>query len=227
MLTFHLAGINNQNFLMRDEETGSFWQQITGAAISGPLAGKQLALVHSDELTFTLWKQEEPTGTVLADVQQFAPEYAPTDWAVKMRSMRTVIQNEEQGMQARDLVLGVSLGSDAGAASRAYLLEDLQHAVLVNDRVGGERVVLVTGSDRESVRVFRSGATDFYRLPDAAASDSEALMMDAATGSKWNFKGCAVAGPAKGQCLTPVDAIQDYWFDWRQYHAHTTIWRGR
>ena len=31
-LTFHLAGINNQNFVMRDEETGTYWQQISGAA---------------------------------------------------------------------------------------------------------------------------------------------------------------------------------------------------
>jgi len=50
-LTFRLAGINNQNFLMRDEETGTYWQQISGAAISGPLKGRQLTLVHSDELT--------------------------------------------------------------------------------------------------------------------------------------------------------------------------------
>jgi len=64
-LRFHLAGINDQNFLMRDEETGSFWQQITGAAVSGPLAGRHLTLVASDELTFATWKAEEPQGTVL------------------------------------------------------------------------------------------------------------------------------------------------------------------
>jgi len=34
-LRFHLAGINNQNFLMRDEQTGTYWQQITGLAVSG------------------------------------------------------------------------------------------------------------------------------------------------------------------------------------------------
>jgi hypothetical protein len=55
-----LAGINNQNFLMRDEETGTFWQQISGRAISGPLNGSQLEPVHSDELTFALWRSEAP-----------------------------------------------------------------------------------------------------------------------------------------------------------------------
>ena len=36
VLTFRLAGINNQNFIMRDEQTGSYWQQVSGKAISGP-----------------------------------------------------------------------------------------------------------------------------------------------------------------------------------------------
>ena len=51
-LTFHLAGINNQNFLMRDEETGTYWQQISGAGRSRVRSrDSQLTLVHSDELT--------------------------------------------------------------------------------------------------------------------------------------------------------------------------------
>ena len=59
-LTFHLAGINNQNFIMRDEETGTYWQQISGLAVSGPLKGRQLTLVHSDELTFAARLYEAP-----------------------------------------------------------------------------------------------------------------------------------------------------------------------
>ncbi len=77
-LTFHLAGINNQNFLMRDEETGTYWQQISGAAVSGPLKGRQLTLVLSDELTFATWKSEQPQGTVLDDVPEFISDYAGT-----------------------------------------------------------------------------------------------------------------------------------------------------
>jgi Protein of unknown function (DUF3179) len=53
-LHFHLAGINNQNFIMRDEETGSWWQQVTGEAIQGPLKGQRLRPVFHDELTFAL-----------------------------------------------------------------------------------------------------------------------------------------------------------------------------
>ena len=43
-LTFRLAGINNQNFVMRDEQTGTWWQQVSGLAIQGPLKGRRLTL---------------------------------------------------------------------------------------------------------------------------------------------------------------------------------------
>ncbi len=64
-LTFRLAGINNQNFIMRDEETGSWWQQITGECILGPLKGRRLKQFDHDELTFAQWKREHPGGRVL------------------------------------------------------------------------------------------------------------------------------------------------------------------
>ena len=91
-LTFHLAGINNQNFLMRDEETGTYWQQISGRAISGPLAGRQLTLVPSDELTLATWRAEEPEGTVLNEVPKYASKYAAKNWDVAMKSRPTVVR---------------------------------------------------------------------------------------------------------------------------------------
>jgi hypothetical protein len=222
-LTFHLAGINNQNFLMRDEETGSYWQQISGRAIAGPLQGSQLTLVPSDELTFGAWKAEEPQGAVLNDVAKYASEYARKDWDVRMKRVPTVIDFPEHGLKARDLMLGVR----AFGASRAFPYDRVLQEKLVQDRVGAEPVLLVVGPDGQSVRAFRAripglaGTPGFYRLSPAKP---DALLMDDATGSEWNFQGCAVAGKAKGSCLERLDAIKDYWFDWRNYNAATTVY---
>ena len=60
VLTFRIGGINNQNMLMRDEETGTFWQQSSGKALAGPLAGRALRAARSDELSFGVWKREAP-----------------------------------------------------------------------------------------------------------------------------------------------------------------------
>ena len=91
VLTFHLAGINDQNFLMRDDQTGSYWQQITGAAVSGPLKGRHLTLVSSDELSFGLWSAEEPNGAVLQDVGKYAHDYEKKDWEVRIKKEPTVL----------------------------------------------------------------------------------------------------------------------------------------
>src|SRR5579862_5029702 len=101
---------------MRDEETGSYWQQISGAAISGPLKGSQLTLVHSDELTLATWKSEQPEGTVLDDVREFTGEYAKRDWDVRMKRAPTVLNFPEHALAARDLMLGIQ----AFGASRAF-----------------------------------------------------------------------------------------------------------
>ena len=222
-LTFHLAGINNQNFLMRDDQTGTYWQQISGKAVSGPLKGSQLTLVHSDELNFATWQSEEPQGTVLQDAVAYRSGYAPKNWDVRMQRAPTVIDFREHGLKARDLMLGIQ----AFGASRAFLYDQVIQEKLVKDRVGAEPVLLVVGEDGQSVRVFRDripgipGAPDFYRMPPGKPG---ALLMDAATGSEWNFRGCATSGKAKGVCLEPVDVIKDYWFDWRNYNPSTTIY---
>jgi Protein of unknown function (DUF3179) len=226
-LTFHLAGINNQNFLMRDEETGSYWQQISGLAISGPLKGRQLTLVLSDELTFAAWKAEEPGGTVLKEVAKYAPEYETKDWDVHMARQRTVIQFPEHGMQARDLVLGIQ---DSGA-SRAFLYDRVINEKLVKDFVGDQAVLVVVGPDGQSVRAFRDripgmdSVPDFYRM--TVNKPGAVLMMDAATGSEWNFQGCAISGKAKATCLERIPMLKDYWFDWRNYHPKTAIWGNK
>jgi len=222
-LTFHLAGINNQNFLMRDEETGTYWQQITGRAISGPLAGRTLTLVPSDELSFKLWKSEAPAGTVVKDIAAYTKDYSPENWDVEMAKTPVVLNFREHGMENRDIVVGVQ----AFGASRAFRYDSLLREKLVMDHVGLEPIVAVVGPDGVSIRMFRSHisgidpATEFYRV-----DGQPALFMDAATGSGWNFQGCAISGKLQGTCLDRVESIKDYWFDWRNYHPDTTVFAG-
>lgn len=219
-LTFHLAGINNQNFLMRDEETGTFWQQISGAAVSGPLKGRNLVLVSSDELTFELWKSEQPGGTLVKDVAEFTPEYAKKDWDVRMQKAPTVLSYAQPGLTPRTLILGIR----AFGAARAFPYDLVLEQKLVTDRLGGKQILIVVGPDGQSVRAFRANLpgsaieSDFYRM-----QDNGALMMDSVSGSRWNFQGCAIDGNAKGTCLDRLDIIKDYWFDWRHYNSGTSV----
>ena len=239
VLTFHLAAINNQNFLMRDVETGSYWQQITGQAVSGPLRGRRLTLIHSDELSYALWSAEEPGGTVLKSVAKYSKDYEKKDWEKRILKYRTVLSfaDPARGLEPRTIMLGVR----AFGASRAFRYDEVIKEKLVLDYLGHEPILLIVGPDGESVRVFHrripgfDGTPEFFRtVPETPPKPADAvtirqaaaapIMMDHLTESDWDFHGCAVSGKAQGTCLEPLDALKDYWFDWRNYNPNTTVY---
>jgi hypothetical protein len=221
-LRFHLAGINNQNFIMRDEETGSWWQQVSGKCILGPLKGSRLRQIVHDELSFGLWKSERPNGRVLRPDEQLAKadEYAPADWEARMTKVPVVTQADDQRLEPRTLVAGVSLGGKA----RAYPFDALLKQSPVIDTVGGIPIVVVVGDDRKSVRVFER-AVDGRKLEFFARAGSTPLrLVDAETGSEWNFEGTAISGQWAGKQLQKVAVLYDYWFDWKLYNPSTDIY---
>ena len=150
-LHFYLAGINNQNFLMRDKETGTWWQQITGKAIYGPLQGAALELVLSDELTFGEWRTESPSGEVLAPVAEYAKEY-DSNWEPDVAKLPVVISFPNTELKSRDVVIGLTIDG----AARAYPWETFAKQSPVVDRVNGTPLLLVLGPDGKSFRVFLS-----------------------------------------------------------------------
>jgi hypothetical protein len=259
-LHFYLAGINNQNFLMRDKETGTWWQQITGKAIYGPLKGAALELVLSDELTFGEWKAEVSEGKVLAEVPKYTKEY-DSNWEPEVAKLPVVISFPGTELKSRDVVVGLQIGG----ASRAYPWDTLIKQSPVMDHAGGTPLLVAVGPDGKSFRVFVSRVdgkdTEFFLkgevagetpavpkadistqasvatatgvkpgpAPTAASATAAAtktwVLLDTTTASEWNFQGCAISGAAQGKCLDRVPALKDYWFDWRNYHPDTSIYR--
>ena len=222
-LHFRLAGINNGNALLRDEETSSIWQQSTGEAIFGPLKGRQLAVIQSDELTFALWRKEQPQGQVLKPDAQYQAEYDPKDWESHVAKTRTVVETTRSGIGPHQLMIGVTVDGQ----SKAYPIEAILAAKLIQDRIESSPVVIVVGPDGASIRAFenKSIGVDGARLTFAAGV-GEAIMTDAQTGSVWNFQGCAVEGKLAGQCLKEIDAHKDYWFDWMNHHPESRVFKS-
>lgn len=239
---------------MRDKETGTWWQQITGKAVYGPLRGASLDLVPYDELSFGEWKSEVSNGKVLAPLPKYVKEY-DSKWEPQVAKLPVVISFPGTELKSRDVIVGLELEG----ASRAYPWTALVKQSPVLDHVGGKSILVAIGPDGQSFRVFVSqidgkDAEFFLKGEEGATSDGTAgtspagagtsrpgtveaaqkpaasdpkpwLLLDTATASEWNFQGCAVSGPAQGKCLQRVPALKDYWFDWRNYHPETTIYK--
>ncbi len=208
---------------MRDDETGSWWQQVTGEAIYGPLKGQRLRPVVHDELTFALWKRETPSGRVLRpdNAVLAAGKYAPADWEARMQNVKvTTSRLVDTALSARTLVVGVKVNG----AARAYPLEALQKQSPVLDDLGGVPIMLVMAEDGKSVRAFERVVNgrklEFFARPQSA----ELRLVDAETGSEWNFSGKAIRGTLSGQQLRKLAVLNDYWFDWQTYNPTSTIY---
>jgi hypothetical protein len=216
---FHLTGINNQNFLMADEETGSWWQQVTGEALFGPRKGRRLDLVFHDEISFADWKREHPGGRVLRPDDKAPWQRVSKNWeegTAKLPVVTPALPGDR--LKPREIVLGIRLGD----AARAYPLETLRRQSPVLDDVGGVPVLLLVGEDGRSVRAFRrrleGRSLTFFARPGTAR------LIDGETGSEWSFAGEAVTGPLAGKRLEKIYVLKDYWFDWRTYNPSTTIY---
>jgi Protein of unknown function (DUF3179) len=221
VLTFRLYGINNQNMVMRDDQTGSWWQQATGEAIQGPLRGRRLEPFMHDEISFAVFKRERPWGRVLRPSPEFEKEYARANWERRMKKAPTVTPMRAGDPWApRMHVLGVEIGGRA----RAYSFPSIRKGGPVNDVVGGVAIVVVVGEDHKSVRVFERTVGD-RRLEFVAREGVRPIVLaDLQTGSEWDFSGKATAGQLAGTSLRKVLASKEYWFDWKLHRPGTSTY---
>jgi len=211
---------------MRDEETGTWWQQVSGKAIHGPLEGHQLKSVFHDEVSFAIWKNEQPNGRVLKPDEKIAAQkqYEPVDWETRYEKLRVVEGTDvDKRLTPRTLVMGIELNGKAAA----YPLPALQKQSPIIDMVGTVPIVVALREDNRSVLAFER-TVDGRRLEFFQKKDDknpEFQLIDAETGSTWNFEGKATSGPLAGRQLKRVFVLEDYWFDWRIYHPDTTVYQ--
>jgi hypothetical protein len=146
---------------------------------------------------------------------------------MKVGRMRVVEGTDvDKRLAPRTLVIGLDISGKA----KAYPLATLQKQSPVIDTVGGVPLMVVLGGDNRSVRAFErtleGRMLEFFQKTEEnrAVVCPEPQLIDAETGSTWNFEGKAVAGPLAGRQLKKLFVLEDYWFDWRIYHPDTSLY---
>ena len=201
---------------MRDEQTGSWWQQISGEAIQGKMKGAKLENVPMDEISFAVFKRENPNGRVLRPEDE---KLESAEWETEVAKMPVRISTEQdKTLDARTLIVGVTINGKP----KAYLFSAIEKQAPILDLVGGKNIVIFLAEDKKSVRVFErdldSKTMEFFVNPETNE------IVDAETGSVWDFSGKAVSGELTGKQLIKINPIKDYWFDWKTYHPETQLY---
>jgi hypothetical protein len=237
VLDFGTTGrLRYSNLIMYDRQTESWWQQASGAAIAGELAGAQLSFLPTAIIAWEEFVGAYPQGQVLSRETGFNRDYGRNPYQgyddVSQPPFLYDGPATPGALPATARVLAVDMGGEAVA----YPYEVLAAAGAVNDTVGGQPLVVlwqpgtVSALDAVSVAGGRDvgAAAAYSRIVDGRmltfARDGERLL-DAETGSAWDVLGRAVHGPLAGAQLQPIVAVNHFWFSWAAFRPKTRIYQ--
>jgi hypothetical protein len=223
---FGVSGLLWRNDLvMYDEATESLWSQILATAIRGEETGTTLTLVPSTLTTWGEWRESHPGTVVLRPppeshtvVGRVDRDYSRNPYGGYESSRRIGIGGssfDDDRLHPKAQVVGVTHEGTA----RAYPLDAVQRAGVVNDEVNGLPVVVaaVDSTLVAYVRVVDGETLDFV------ADGPKHLR---AGGSRWRITtGTAVDGPREGTELEHAnDVSPQFWFAWLDFHPETSVY---
>ena len=234
---FGVSGnLRKSDLIMYDRLTQTWWQQLTGEAIVGELAGKRLTFLPASIISFGDFKAANPQGQVLSRDTGYARNYdrLPYGGYDQVDNPPFLFMGDLDGrLLPKERVAALTIG-DVDAAFPFTLLETER---VVNYTVGGLDVVVLFKPG--TLSVFNSlliggpkavGATGVFEtnldgrpLTFSRQGDS---FVDNETGSVWNILGQATQGPLTGEALTPIIHGNHFWFTWGAFKPDTLIYQG-
>jgi hypothetical protein len=236
VLDFGTTGrLRYSDLIMYDRQTETWWQQATGEAIVGESTGMQLEFYPAAIISWQDFKTSYPQGKVLSRETGYLRDYGHNPYVGydDVNNPPFLYQGPATPNQLPPVarVLTIDLNREAVA----YPYETLEKVGAVNDTVGDEAVVIFwqagTVSPLDSATTGSGHdvgtAAAFSRQLNGQTlsfSFTEGKLIDDQTNSEWNVLGQAIAGELKGKQLTPVIAINHFWFSWAAFKPQTRIY---
>jgi len=210
--TFRLVGMDHFNAMFEDSKTGTWWRQVNGEAIIGPLKGKQLAEIPTEQMTLASWISKYPETKILQEDSVFKEEY---DNLVNFDEGKTkdgLPKRDSVSWRDKSWVVGIQIGMEP----RAYDWIELLQQKVINDKVGSTSLIVALEQDSATFHV--------WQRPDSlifSVSESDTLVDDK-TSSKWDWNGKCVEGKLVGKSLENIQSYQEYWHSWKTFRPQTT-----
>ena len=237
VLDFGTSGnLRNSDLVMWDRQTESWWQQLTGEAIVGVMAGTRLKLLPAPIISWQDFKTHQSEGLVLSKDTGFGRRYGENPYVGydRVDNPPFLFDGDLDGrLQPMERVAAISVdGVDA-----AFPFSTLAQEGAVNYQVNGVDVAVFfkpgTASALDGVSIAFSrdigSAAVFNAVLDGQRltfSADESGFTDAETGSTWSILGEAIEGPLFGKRLTKIVHSDHFWFAWAAFKPDTLIYQG-
>jgi len=132
----------NSDLVMYDSLTDTYWTQIEGKAIVGPLTGEKLEPVDIDTVVWREWKAEHPDSKVLSKDTGFNRQYGVDPYGnyYETSYLFFPVENEdvEQKIHPKTIIFGI----EVNGKFKAYKEEDLIKLGKIEDKINGTTVIM-------------------------------------------------------------------------------------
>lgn len=213
--SFRLVGARHYNAIIEDQTTKTWWYQATGIAAAGKLKGKRLKELPYEQVTLESWLSRYPASMILQPDQNYADGYKELKNYDRLQAVdRDSTLVDKDALVRKSWVLGIKIQNKA----KAYSWRKLAKVHLLNDEFNHTSLLLAIEKDSLSYHVWDrniGGKKLHFEL------SNNNLLSDIETFSTWNWEGLCIAGLNKGKRLKRVQAYQEYWHSWKNFHPET------
>lgn len=207
---FRLVGMDHFNAMFEDETTKSWWRQATGEAITGPLKGKRLPEVQSNQCTLGKFFSLHPFGKVMEAEDVSIDSYDTLGRFEQGKSRSALTRTDSLSWRDKSWVIGIVVND----LSKAYDWNELEHSKIIHDKVGSTPVAIALSSDNRSFIAFeRSEDEQFIIRNDSLISPARTM----------DFAG----RDENGNSAEIIKSYQEFWHSWQQFHPDTEVYRAR
>lgn len=144
----------NSNLVMYDRKTNTYWSQIDGKAIVGPLTGSELIEISIDTVVWRDWKGGHPDAEVLSQETGFGRSYGRDPYGSYYEDSYLFfpVEGQDDRVHPKTVIFGIEVNGVHKACRENSLLEnalieDVVNGVNVKVERSGDGVVVVTNLD--------------------------------------------------------------------------------
>jgi len=215
VLDFGTTGrLRKSDMLMYDRQTESWWQQFTGQALVGELAGSELRQLPSRITAYAELRKLAPGARILSRDTGYTRPYGQNPYR-GYDHIGNIPFLFDDPADPRLPAMARVLSLHNKGIRRLYPLDEIARQGMIQDRLGSEAIIVVTTTrmrsalDRQQISASRliPAVAAWYRRVDGRELDFElqqGQLRDRQTGSLWDALGHAISGPLRGQQLHPV-----------------------
>ena len=238
VLDFGTTGrLRHSDLVMYDRQTESWWQQATGEAIVGTLAGSRLDAYPAQTTSWRSFRDSHPQGKVLSRDTGYDRPYGRNPYVGYDRRTAPIAsffrRKMDDRLPAMERVVAVTIRN----IDVAYPFTRLAKERVVNDEIAGRPISVfwapgtASALDAQSVADGRDvGSTGVFvrRVGDRSLEfrpADDGRFIDRQTGSVWSLLGEALSGSLAGAQLERQPHGDYLWFAWAAFRPGTDVRR--